>query len=75
MVIIKSVSNAYYMLGLYYIINFIILLSYDCFGLANISWTRAIKLIFVLKMEFSNFEGKYQKSRDFGMVQVVLYCR
>ena len=37
---------------------------YDCFGFANISWTRAIKLIFVLKKGFSNFEGKYQKSRE-----------
>ena len=46
---------------------------YDYFGLANINWTRTIRLKFVLNMGFSNFEGKYQKSRDFGEVQVVLY--
>ena len=39
---------------------------YDCFSLANISQTSAIKLIFALKMEksknprFSNFEGNNQ---------------
>ena len=33
---------------------------YDCLRHANFSKTSAIKLIFTLKMEFSNFEGKYQ---------------